>query len=140
MLGKKIYKRIHSPSSGYITLISVIIVSAIGFAITLAILARGVGALSQSQSALAAVRARSNAVSCVERALYDIRFLPRGASSATFSWDNETCTYSYTENPTRIYTIEATGVSLDSTKRVKAVLDTTDYRMNVRYWDDQAVF
>lgn len=105
-------------NSGFATLMAVLIVGAIGAAVAVAFLSRGIEASKNTLSIQAAYQARSLADQCAEIALDSIRansdFLGSGESSSPAG----TCTYAVSTLGGTRRNIDTTGKSGDTTKKV----------------------
>lgn len=90
------YKNINKKNSGYIALLSVIIVGAIATAIAVTFTLLGVGLSATSFSQEQAGQARGLANACLEEGLQQIRTLTSYTGSGILSIGQGSCTYTVT--------------------------------------------
>lgn len=125
---------------GYIALLSVILISAIGLAIMLSVIAAGVDATKTDFSLQQSGGARSLASSCAEEALQKIFETGTTSSNGNLSIASGTCTYVITATSGQIITINATGVLSTVTSKIKVVLATTTPSITLSSWEEVADF
>jgi hypothetical protein len=129
-------KQIHQKNmqQGFATLMAVLIVGAIGAAVAVSFLNRGIEASKNTTSLEFAFRARLLADQCVELALQDIRnntdYVGKGSSTATTG----TCTYEVVEFGGNRRNITAIGKSGDSTKKILVELDGINPEIIIISW------
>ena len=125
---------------GYIALLSVILISAIGLSIMLSVIATGVDAVETDFSLQQSGGARSLASSCVEEALQKILETSSTSSNGNLSIASGTCTYVITATSGQIITIKATGVLSTVTSKIKVVLASTTPSITLSSWEEVADF
>ena len=125
---------------GYIALLSVIIIGAIGTAIMLSVLLFGVSssktdfALQQSGSAKVA------ASSCGEEALQKILETGTTSSVGSLTIASGTCSYTITSQNGQNITVNATGVVGTMISKVKIVVATTTPSIILSSWQEVGDF
>lgn len=118
----KIYKK----QKGFIALLSVLIVSAIGLAIGVSLLLLGTGSLRTAFNIQQSDLAKAYANHCSEEALMNIASNSTYSGSATINLSNGSCTYTVTHG-FQNETIDATGTVQAITRKTHITLDTTGF-------------
>lgn len=103
---------------GFATLMAVLIVGAIGAAVAVSFLSRGIEASKNTISMQSAYQARSLADQCAEIALDSIRANSDYLGSGESSNPSGTCTYSVSTLGGTRRNIDTTGTSGDTVKKV----------------------
>ena len=125
---------------GYIALISVIVISAIGLAIMLSVISAGVDASKTDFSLQQSGSARVLASSCAEEALEKILETSTTSSSGSLVIGSGTCTYLITSTNGQNITINSTGVLSAVTSKIKAVIASTSPSISLSSWEEVADF
>lgn len=124
---------------GYIALISVILIAAIGAAIMLSLIAAGVSATKTDFSLQQSGGARSMASSCAEEALQKILETSTTSSSGNLVIASGTCTYLIFSSSS-ILTVNATGFLGTVTSKIKVVIASTSPSVTLSSWEEVADF
>jgi hypothetical protein len=133
---KNIFKKnkYNAGQQGFATLMAVLIVGAIGAAVAVSFLNRGIEASKNTNSLEFALRARLLADQCAELALQDVRnntaYVGKGSSSNSTG----TCTYEVVQLGGNRRNITATGVSGDSTKKILVEIDGINPKIIIISW------
>lgn len=127
-------------NSGYIALISVILVSAIGVAIMLSVISTGISATKTDFSLQQSGSARSLASSCAEEALQKIVETGTTSGSANLTLASGTCAYAITSINGQNITINSTGMLGTVTSKIKVVIATTTPAVTLSSWQEVADF
>lgn len=125
---------------GYITLISVLVVGAVGVAIATALLMLG---LTSSRTGFALVQsnqAKALANACAEEALQQIRDLTPYVGTDGLSIGSGTCTYTVTSQGGQNRTIESLGTVGTTLRKVEVILDQIYPHLVVVSWQEVADF
>jgi hypothetical protein len=125
---------------GYIALISVILMSALGLGIMLSVVATGVDASKTDFSLQQSGAARSIASSCAEEALQRIVETGTTSSNGNLSIASGTCTYLITSTAGQNITIQSTGILGTVTSKIKVVLATTSPAVSLSSWEEVVDF
>lgn len=126
---------------GYIALISVILMSALGLGIMLSVVASGVNASRTDFSLQQSGGARSLASSCAEEALQKILETSTTSSNGNLTIGSGTCSYLITSTSSgQIISIHSTGVLGTVTSKIKVVLATTTPGITLSSWEEVADF
>ncbi len=133
---------IHQESrKGYIALISVILMSALGLGIMLSVIAAGVNASRTDFSLQQSGGARSLASSCAEEALQKILETSTTTSSGNLTIGSGTCAYLITSTSSgQNITISSTGILGTVTSKIKVVVATTTPGITLSSWEEVADF
>ena len=132
--------RISNHRRGYIALISVIIVGAIGTAIMLSVMLSGINSAKTDLALQQAGSAKTSSASCGEEALQKILETGTTTGSGGLTIGSSTCTYTITSLNGQNITIEATGISGVATSKVKIVIATTSPAILLSSWQEVADF
>ena len=125
---------------GYITLISVLVVGAVGVAIATALLMLG---LTSSRTGFALVQsnqAKALANACAEEALQQIRDLTPYVGTGGLSIGSGTCTYTVTSQGGQNRTIASLGTVGTTLRKVEVILDQIYPHLVVVSWQEVADF
>jgi hypothetical protein len=124
---------------GYLTLITVLIVAAIGIAASLTVLTLGIG-VSQGTTAyddLHEGRALANA--CAEEALQAIRAQTSFTGNGNLTLGTGTCTYAVTNSGEENRTVNTEGRAGDSFIRLRVELTSINPELIVSSWQEVAI-
>lgn len=127
-------------SDGYITLISVLVVGAVGVAITLSIILLGLGSSRTSFAVEQSNQARALANACAEEALQQIRSLTPFTGSGNLTLGQGTCAYTVTSQGAENRTITASGTVGTITRKVKIIISNINPVVTVTTWQEVADF
>lgn len=131
----------HELKKGYIALVSVMLMSALGLGIMLSVIAQGVNASRTDFSLQQSGGARSLASSCAEEALEKILETSTTSSSGNLTIGSGTCTYLIVATSSgQTITVSATGVLGTVTSKIKVVLATTTPGITLSSWEEVADF
>ncbi len=127
-------KNASQSQGGFVTLMAVLIVGAIGTAVAISFLSRGIEASKNTASLEFSYQARLVADQCVELALQNIRnntdYLGTGSSSSATG----TCTYEVTDFGGRRRNISAIGKSGSLTKKLLVEIDGINPQIIIISW------
>ena len=125
---------------GYIALISMLLISAIGVAVMVSVIASGISAGKTDFSLQQSGAARSLASSCVEEALEKILETGTTSSNSNLSIGSGTCFYLITSTNGQNITISATGTLGTIVSKIKVVISTTSPSILLSSWEEVADF
>ncbi len=126
---------------GYIALVSVILMAALGLSIMLSLIASGVNASKTDFSLQQSGAARGLASSCAEEALEKILETSTTTSSGNLIIGSGTCSYLITATSSgQIITISSIGVLGTVISKIKVVLATTTPGITLSSWEEVADF
>ena len=121
---------------GYITLLSVLVVGAVGIAITVSLVTLGVGASRSSFAYQQLHQAKALANACAEEALQQIRSLDTFTGANNLTLGVETCSYSVTSQGGQNRTINATGTVGTIVRKVQVSLTAINPNLIVSSWHE----
>jgi hypothetical protein len=121
---------------GFATLMAVLIVGAIGAAVAVSFLSRGIDASKNAISIEAAAEARLLADQCAEIALQEIRNNTAYLGSGESSSESGTCSYVVTQDGGTRRNITSTGKAGDATKKVLVELEGIDPKIIIISWHE----
>jgi hypothetical protein len=125
---------------GFITLLSVLLIGAVGFSIGAALLWFGVGSGKTSLASSQGAEARALANACAEEALEQIRGNTDFAGQGNHLLGNGACTYTVINQGGENRQINATGTVGTLTRKVKVILDTITQQIHITSWQEVADF
>ena len=133
------YKKYYNqPQYGYITLISVLVIGAVGLAITISLILLGLGssrtsfALEQSNQ----TKALTNA--CAEEAMQQIRDSMSFTGNGNLSLGQGTCNYTVTSQGGQNRTITASGTVGTIVRKAKVIISKINPTITVTSWQEVA--
>lgn len=137
--------KVSAPSSifnyqrGYIALISVIVIAAIGVAIMISVVASGMLASKTDFSIQQLGMARNAASSCAEEALQKILETGTTSSNGSLSLGSSTCDY-LVFSPNGQTTIHASGTTDRIVSKIKVVISSSSPAILLSSWEEVADF
>lgn len=126
--------------AGYVTLISVLVVGAVGMAIVLSLILLGLAMSRNSFAYEQYGQARSLADACAEEGLQQIRSSTPYTGTGGLSFSIGSCTYEVTSQGGSSRTVQAIGTVGTITRRVEVVIDSINPTLNVVTWQEVAQF
>jgi hypothetical protein len=123
-------------NSGYITLLSVLIIGAIGSAIVVGILLDGIGASRTGFDLENSASARSIVNACVESALNQIHNSPYYTGSGNISFASGFCSYLITSEGGENRTITASSTAQSSIRKVSLTINTIFPKIQISSWQE----
>lgn len=125
---------------GYVALLSVLIIGAIGVVSMLSVLLSGVSASKTDFALQQAGSAKVLASSCGEEALQQILESGTTSSSGSLTIVSDTCTYSITSQNGQNITVNATGQVGTITSKIKIIIATTTPSIILSSWREVGDF
>lgn len=126
---------------GIITMMGVLIVGAVGIAISVSSLLLAIGATRTSMTEIESAQARALANACMERALNALRENPSYTGNDSLSLGSGTCQILPVVNPgSSTPTIKTTGIVRDVTRKVQVVIGAMQPRIQISSWKEIADF
>lgn len=127
--------------AGYLTLVSVLVVGAVGVSVVVSVLLLSVGATQSSITVIQADQATALADACAERALQSLRENPAYGSGDTYTLGNGSCEIVAIQGSgTTNRTLQTTGTVSTITKRVEVEIATIASPMEITSWQEVADF
>ena len=131
-------KKWYNNSGGYITLISVLIVGAVGIAITTSLILLGLGSSRTSFAVEQSNQAKALANACAEEALQQIRDSTPFTGSGNLTLGQGVCSYTVTSQGGQNRTITASGTVGTIMRKVKIIIDKINPTIQVVSWQEVA--
>lgn len=127
-------------SRGYITLISVLVVGAMGVAIATSLLLLGLGSSRTSFAIQQSNQAKALGNACAEEAMQQIRSSTAYTGSGNLSLGQGTCTYTVVNTGGSSRTVSSTGTVGTIVRKVKVLITAINPRIVVSTWQEVADF
>lgn len=125
---------------GFIALTSILIVGAVGAAITVSLLLLGLGSSRTSFALEQSNQAKALADACAEEALQQIRDSTPFTGSGNLSLGQGTCAYTVINLGGHNRSITASGTVGTIVRKVKITIDKINPTINITYWQEVADF
>lgn len=125
---------------GYIALISVILIGALGTAVMVSVIASGVSATKTDYALQQGGGGRALASSCVEEALQKIVETGTSSSTGNLSLGQGTCSYVITSQNGQNIKVNATGILSTITTKIQVLIATTSPAMTLSSWQEVVDF
>ena len=122
--------------NGYITLISVLVIGAVGIAITVSLLLLGLGSSRTSFAYEQSNQAKGLANACAEEALQQIRDSTSYAGSGNLTQAQGTCTYTVTNTGGQNRTITTTGSVGTIIRKLQIIISNITPLIQVVSWQE----
>jgi hypothetical protein len=127
-------------NSGFVTLISVLVIGSIATLIVLTTLFLGVDYTKSTINTMQFSQAKYVAEACTEEALQRINLLPPYAGTDTLNVGNGSCTFSVTSGVGQNKTVTSTGNVGMNTRKIYITLDVLLPTINITSWQEVADF
>lgn len=125
---------------GYIALVSVILIGALGTAIMISVINSGISAGKTDFSLQQSGGGRVLASSCAEEALQQILETGTTSSNGALTIGSGTCSYFITSTNGQNITINSTGVLGTITSKIKVIIATTTPSIVLSSWKEVSDF
>jgi hypothetical protein len=126
--------------AGYITLISVLVVGAVGIAISTSLILLGLGSARISFAVEQSNQAKALANACVEEGLQQIRDSMPYTGSGNLTLGQGTCSYTVASQGGQNRTITAIGTVGTIMRKVKVIIDKINPAIQVVSWQEVVDF
>lgn len=126
----------YNNNGGYITLISILIVGAVGVAIALSIILLGVGSSRTSFAVEQSNQAKALANACAEEALQQIRDSTPFTGSGNLTLGQGTCSYIVTSQGAQNRTVTASGTVGTIIRKVNIIISKINPTITVTSWQE----
>ena len=127
-------------NSGFITLISVLVVGAVGMAITVSLLLLGLGNSRTGFAVQQSYQAKALASACAEEGLEKIRGTSSYTGTGTLSLGQGSCAYTVTSQGGQNRTITATGTVGTVIRKTKAIVSGIGLLITLSSWQEMGDF
>ena len=123
---------------GYITLLSVLVVSTIGTAVAVSLILLGLGAGKSRFSLEQSNQAKAIADACAEQALQVIRDNTAFTGNGNLSLGQGSCTYSVSNTGGDTRLINVSSSVGNTVRKVKVSIDAINPQINISSWQEVA--
>lgn len=127
-------------SGGYVTLLSVLVLGAVGVAIAVSLLLLGLGSSRTSFALEQSNQAKALANACAEEALQQIRDATPFTGTGNLALGQGTCSYTVTSQGAQNRTIIASGTIGTIVRKVKIIINNISPVIQVISWQEVADF
>ncbi len=127
-------------NSGFITLISVLVVGAVSLAVAITLLTTGVNSSKTAVDFEASKAARIIADSCAEEALEKIRETPIFSGAGSLNFNQGGCSYSVVDQGGQNRLISASSTSGSAIRKVLVSVNQIQPRIIITSWKEVADF
>lgn len=125
---------------GYVALISVLIVGAIGAAVATSLLVLGIGVSRTSFSQEQSAQAQALADACAEEALQQIRDATSFTGTGSLTLGQGACAYAVTNQGGSNRTITASGTVGATTRKIKTFVNAINPTIGIVSWQEVSDF
>ena len=133
-------EKCYNNQKGYIVLLTILLVGAVGLSIAVSIILLGIGQNRSTLSSNSFIAAKSQADACVEEALQQIRTDDTFAGSGSLSLDGGNCTYEVINSGGDLREIHGAGSVANSTRKIKVNIDAISPMINISSWQEVESF
>jgi len=124
----------YNNNTGFITLLSVLIVSAVGLAIVTSLLLQGFTSASASLALTESEQARAVAVACAETALQQIRDDTNFSGSGSLTFTYSSCSYTVQNLGGQSRRVMSAGAAGPMISRLNITIDKLNPKINLTSW------
>lgn len=127
-------------NSGYVALVSVLVLGAVGVYITISMLLLGLGSSRSSFSSEESSKANAFAHACAEEGLQQIRDNNAYTGTGSLSFALGACEYAVTNTGGENRLVDAWGSSGNTIRRVRGVVNAINPQITMTSWREIADF
>ena len=128
------------PPRGFVSLIAVIIVGAVGLSVAVFLLLNGIDSMRASLVGEQSSQARALADACVETSLELIREQTSYTGNGELTLGEGNCAYAVTSQGGQLRTITSTGTVAAMVRKVRIVIDAITPDITIASWQEVADF
>lgn len=133
-------KKCYYNKNGYVVLITVLLVGAVGLSIAISIILLGLGQARSGATTDQLNQARAAANTCAEEGLQQIRDLDSYTGTGNLSLDNGTCEYTVIDQGGDNREIRASGTVGQIERKIKVTTDSISPTINIVSWQELSDF
>jgi len=133
---EKLFCKYKKADSGYIALITILIIGAVATVIATSLLLLGIGSARTSFTLGQSEKAKSLANTCSEEALLKIKRNSGYTGTSNLTLDGGNCTYTVTDLGGESREIQATGTVDTVVRKVKIEIDQISPKVNIVSWQE----
>lgn len=123
-------------NKGFITLLSILIVGAVGVAIALSLLLLGIGSSRSSFAIEQSDQAKGLANACADEALQQIRDSTPFTGTGSLTFGQGTCSYTVTSQGGQNRTIASSGTVGTIVRKVKVIINKINPQITATSWQE----
>lgn len=127
---------IRDTQSGYVALISVLIIGAVSLAVASALLITGADAQQENLARQQSAKARQAAAGCIDEALQQIHDAPAFTGTASITIAGTQCTYTVTNTGASTRTIDASSTSGIAIRKIQAYATIGASSLSISSWQE----
>ena len=125
---------------GYVALLAVLVVGAVGIAVVLSVILLGVGSSRTSFAVELSDQAKGLANACVEEALQQIRDSTPFTGAGSLTFGQGTCNYTVTAGAGENRTIDGSGTVDNVVRKAKVTVTAINPLITIGSWQEIADF
>ena len=129
-----------SPNKGIMTLLSVLIIGAIGLTVAVSAMLIGINSSKNSFTILQSNQSKMLANACAEDALQQIRNFTPFAGNGNLLLTYGNCSYTVVDDGAENRTVTATGTAGSIIRKVKIIINQINPEINIASWQEVADF
>ena len=129
-------KRYNRNQEGYITLITVLIVGAIGSAVAISLVLMGISTSRSGLGIQQSTQARALTAACTDTALQEIRKITGFSGSGSITIGQGACQYTVTRTGGQNRTITATGTVATTIRKVQVSVTAINPKILISSWQE----
>lgn len=126
----------YNSNGGYITLVSVLVVGAVGVAIAISLILLGVGSSRTSFAVEQSNQSKALANACAEEALQQIKDSSSFTGSGNLALGQGTCSYTVTSQGQQNRTVTASGIVGTITRKAKIIINKIIPTIVITSWQE----
>lgn len=138
IISQKSFMAVPVSDKGFVTLMSVLIASALGTAISISVIMLGLGSSRSSFAAEQSYQAKALADACAEEALQQIRSSNSFAGNGNLTFGQGSCSYTVVNNGGQNRTITSTGTVSTTVRKVSISINKITPKIIIASWQEVA--
>lgn len=127
-------------TKGYIAMLSVILIAAIGTVVMMSVVASGVDSGKTNLSLQLSGTARMMATSCVEEALQEIIDTGTTSKRGTLTLGSNSCDYTISTSSGQTILVKATGTAMTVVSKILVIIASTTPSLTLSSWQEVSDF
>ncbi len=132
--------KIPNRKQGYIMLLSILIIGAVGVSITVSLLLLGLDSSRSSFTLQQSLQAKSLSNTCAEQALEQVRTNTSFSGSGNVTLPTGTCTYTVTNTGGETRSVTATGTAGSIIRKTQVTISSITPQIVLHSWTEVADF
>lgn len=132
--------RLENNQKGFVALLGVLVVGAVGLAVALSIIISGTDSLRTTESIERSAKAKNLANACAEQAFQEIRNSTPFEGGGSLNLLTGVCSFEVISGGGQNRTIQSVGVSGDVTRKVEIRINAINPDIEVDFWQEVVDF